>query len=199
MTLHFWKPIIAEYFVQKWGFLLGGAGFILLIDQLSKQWIINKLEVGDSLQPISALHPYFQITRSYNTGAAFGILPDAGIFFLIMAVLVVIALVYYVYPRVPANAYVTQLGIALVMGGALGNIADRLQHDFVVDFIHYQIPNLVSNISNIADHAIIFGVIVLLLDSWRHEENVDSTEAIEQLSYESTDTHSYGTSQGEIE
>ena len=185
--------------MQKWGFLVGGVGIILLLDQLSKHWVLNKLEVGDSLKPIPALYPYFQVTRSYNTGAAFGILPDAGIFFLVMAILVVVALLYYVYPRVPTDAYTTQFGVILVVGGALGNIVDRLQHDFVVDFIHYQIPNLVSNISNIADHAIVFGAIMLLLDSWKQEKVTNSFETTEQLSYESTDTHSYGTSQGEIE
>ena len=58
--------------------------------------------------------------------------------------------------------------IGLVIGGAVGNALDRLQHGHVVDFIHYQIPNLISNVSNLADHAIVCGVLLVIAESfWR--------------------------------
>jgi signal peptidase II len=56
--------------------------------------------------------------------------------------------------------------MGLICGGALGNVLDRLQHGFVVDFIHYQIPGVISNVSNLADHAIVLGVILIYVDSW---------------------------------
>ena len=66
----------------------------------------------------------------------------------------------------PPPARLTRLACGFICGGALGNAADRLQHGLVIDFIHYQIPGLISNVSNLADHAIVLGALLLLLESW---------------------------------
>lgn len=152
--------------LRHWAVLLVIAGAVLAVDQLSKQWVVDNLLVGESLQPIPALRSVFQLTRSQNTGAAFGVLPTGGDLFLIIAVIVVIAMLYY-YPRVRTG--LMRVACGLIVGGAVGNALDRLHYGHVVDFIHYQIPGVISNVSNLADHAIVLGVILIFIESWRAE------------------------------
>lgn len=158
--------------MRRWLLLFLIIAAVLVVDQISKRIVVDTLRLGESHQPIPAIADFFQITRSQNTGAAFGFLSQAGDIFLIVAVVVTFALLLY-YSRLPANAALTRFGIGLVCGGALGNALDRIQYGAVVDFIHYQIPGVVSNVSNVADHAIVIGVIILFIDSWRSERSTE--------------------------
>ncbi len=115
------------------------------------------------------LSPLFQIIRSHNTGASFGLLPNAGDLFAIVAVIVILVLLY-MYPRIPNEKRLQWLATGLIIGGALGNVLDRLTYGYVIDFINYQIPGVISNVSNLADHAIVFGVILFFISSWRDEQ-----------------------------
>ncbi len=130
----------------------------------------------ETVRPIPALAPFFQITHSQNTGAAFGFLPQAGDLFLLIAVVVVLAMLYY-YPRITGSAWINRIAVGLVVAGALGNAIDRLTFGHVVDFIHYQIPGLISNVSNVADHAIVLGVILLFVVSWRADRAKSEADA----------------------
>lgn len=153
--------------MRKWFILGGSLSLTTLADQASKQWIRANLEVYESVQPLPPLAPFFQLTRSSNTGAAFGIFPMAGDVFLVIALLIIVGLLWY-FRQVPADGRLAPVAIGLVIGGAAGNVLDRLQHGHVIDFIHYQIPNLISNVSNLADHAIVFGVLLIIGESlWR--------------------------------
>src|SRR5262247_850912 len=96
---------------------------VLLVDQSTKNIVINTMRVGETRQPILALVPYFQITRSENMGSAFGFLPQAGDVFLVIAVVVVSSMIYF-YPRIPAQAILTRIAIGMICGGALGNALD---------------------------------------------------------------------------
>ena len=148
--------------MRKWIILVCSLCLTALLDQAAKGWVASRLAPYESYQPIPALAPFFQLTRSSNTGAAFGILPMAGDVFLVVALLIIAGLLWH-FRSVPADARLEAVAIGLVIGGAVGNIADRLQHGHVIDFIHYQIPNLISNVSNLADHAIVSGVLLMLL------------------------------------
>ncbi len=156
--------------VVRWGVLFGVIALVLLVDQVSKKWVLNQMFFGETLQPIPALVPYFQLTLTENRGAAFGFLPQASDIFLVIALIVIVAMVFF-YPRLPARAWATRIGMGLIGGGALGNALDRLQYGAVIDFIHYQIPGLISNVSNLADHAILLGVIIILIQSWRTDSS----------------------------
>jgi signal peptidase II len=149
---------------------------VLALDQISKRIVVDTLVLYETMRPIPALAPFFQITRSENRGAAFGFLPQAGDFFLILAAIIIIVLIIY-YPRLPENARLTRIAFGLVVGGALGNALDRFEYGVVVDFIHYTIPGVISNVSNIADHAIVIGVLMLLIESWRTEPAKATTAA----------------------
>ena len=153
--------------MRKWFILGGSLSLTALADQASKHWIRANLEVYETVQPLPPLAPFFQLTRSSNTGAAFGIFPMAGDVFLVIALLIIGALLWY-FRQVPAGGRLAPFAIGLVIGGAAGNVLDRLQHGHVIDFIHYQIPNVISNVSNLADHAIVFGVLLIIAESfWR--------------------------------
>jgi len=139
------------------------------IDQATKQAIIERLDRYESITPIPFLGDTLRFTHSYNTGAAFGLLPQAGDLFLFMAIAIVIGMLLF-YGRIPPEAPITRMSIALICGGALGNAIDRIQHGHVTDFIHYTVPSTnFSNISNLADHFIVIGVLLIILDSWRLE------------------------------
>lgn len=150
---------------RYWLLLAVTLGLTLTIDQVSKLWIVNNLEMYETIQPIPALGEYFRLTRSYNTGAAFGIFENAGDLFMIIAVIVVAAMILY-YPRIPAGNWTLRFALGLISGGALGNAIDRLTYGHVVDFVHLRVPGMFSNISNFADHAIVIGVLLIILDSF---------------------------------
>lgn len=163
--------------MRKWLILGGSIVIVLIIDQLTKLWVINNMQLYESIQPIPALAPLFQITRSTNTGAAFGILPMAGNMFLVLAVVIISFMLWY-FRETPAHARLVPIAIGMVIGGALGNVIDRAQYGHVIDFIHYQIPNVISNVSNLADHGIVLGVIILMGDSlWRDYQERRSQKA----------------------
>jgi signal peptidase II len=146
--------------IKKWLLLLLTSGLVIVIDQISKVWIVSSFEVGAGF-PLLA--PVLYITRSTNTGVAFGLGEGGNQFFLVL-VLVLIAGLFWMYYQSKANAFLQHIALALIIGGALGNLIDRIQHGYVVDFFHIVLPGIVSNVSNFADHAIVIGVPLMLLD-----------------------------------
>ena len=154
--------------VRRWLRLLIIVGLVLAIDQITKRMVVDDLILGETHHIVPFLSPFFQIVRSHNTGASFGLLPRAGDLFAVVAVVVVLVLLY-LYPRIPDNKRLQWLATGLIIGGALGNVLDRLSYGYVVDFINYQIPSVISNVSNLADHAIVLGVILFFISSWRDE------------------------------
>ena len=138
---------------------------VLVADQLTKYVVESSLVIGQAYQPIPALAPFFQIVRSTNTGAAFGLLSGFGDVFLVIAVIVVIGMAIW-YPRIPAEGHWRRIAVALISAGAIGNALDRIEDGHVVDFIYYSIPGVIANVSNLADHAIVGGVIILMIATW---------------------------------
>lgn len=158
--------------VWRWVYLVVGVALVLGIDQITKLLVVDRLAMFESVQPIPALYPYFQITRSFNTGAAFGLLANtetASRVFLVIALVVSVVLVWSYRTLTPAQPG-ARLATMLVIGGALGNAIDRMVYGHVVDFIHYTLPGVISNVSNIADHAIVGGVFLMIIASWRTEQ-----------------------------
>lgn len=148
--------------LRRWLLLIVIAAAVIVIDQVTKTIILNTLAVYETM-PI--LPPVLQLTHSTNDGAAFGFGAGSGDIFLIIAVIVVIAMLIF-YPRIEGRMFVLRVAMGLIVGGALGNAIDRMVHGHVIDFIHYQIPGVISNVSNLADHAIVLGVALVFYDSW---------------------------------
>lgn len=174
--------------MRKWVVLGCAVAMTAGFDRISKLWIISILEPYQSIQPIPALAPLFQFTRSSNTGAAFGMLPMAGNLFLLLAFVIIAAMLWY-FRSVPARARFLPVCIGLVIGGAIGNVIDRLTWGHVIDFIHYQIPDLISNVSNLADHAIVSGVLLIMGESVWRERRGDAEDKIRSvMDHEGTET-----------
>lgn len=145
-----------------WTWLLVSAAIIVL-DWHSKQWASQALELYRPREVLSWLN----ITLAHNYGAAFSFLADAGgwqrWFFVTLASVVSLALLVWLI-RLPRKEWMTGLGLGLVLGGAIGNVVDRIRLGYVVDFIDVHFGAWHYPAFNVADSAITCGVILLLLD-----------------------------------
>ena len=142
---------------------------ILVADQISKYLILSNLNPGQSWNPVASLTSWASITHVTNTGAAFGLFPDRGSFFVVIAVIVVAAIIFY-YRHLPAGQWWIKVSLGLQLGGALGNLLDRLRMGYVIDFIDFKI----WPVFNLADSAIVIGVAILayfLLQDRDEKEN----------------------------
>ena len=153
---------------------------IIIADQISKYWVIQNIEYHHYI-PITS---FFSIAHAHNYGAAFGFLNNAGgwqtVFFSVIAVTVSIVLVIWLR-RIARTERQLALALALVLGGAVGNLIDRLRFDYVVDFLLFFYDKWQFPAFNVADSAITIGAILMLMDSvgWkfiadRPEEPVES-------------------------
>ena len=150
-------------------FLVAGAVFAL--DQVTKALIRDWLAVGESWPSDGWL---VKITHVTNTGAAFGILQDQGVFLTITAVIAIGAIVfYYLYP--PLEHGLLRVAMGLLLGGAAGNLVDRVRFGHVTDFIDFpRYPEF-----NVADSSIVIGLIVIVVffllfeKQQQHEGNAD--------------------------
>jgi signal peptidase II len=146
--------------------LLGVAGISVALDQWTKWWVRENIEYGGQWLPegLMWLSPYARIVHWYNSGAAFGMFQNGNLVFTILAFIVIAAILYY-YPSVEANDWTLKLAMGLQLGGAVGNLIDRLIMQKVTDFISiWTFP-----VFNIADASISIGVVVLLLGVWLKE------------------------------
>lgn len=142
------------------------SAIIIVLDQLSKAWILSHFQEYQ----VQVIWPVFNLTLVYNTGAAFSFLADAGgwqhYFFVTLAAGVSLALIIWL-KRLSADERQLAWALALVIGGALGNLTDRLLHGKVVDFLQWHWEAYYWPTFNVADMAITAGVILLLLDGLR--------------------------------
>jgi signal peptidase II len=149
---------------MKWKLLAIVAPITLIVDFVTKEWIHNSFQYGESRPVIPG---FFDISYVRNMGAAFGMLSKAepGFrepFFLIVPVLI-LAFMSYLFHKLPANLKIPAIAYALVIGGAVGNLIDRIRFGFVVDFItlHWQNTYYYPSF-NVADAAICVGVALLI-------------------------------------
>jgi len=128
---------------------------VVFLDQLTKYFI----KTAKPSFPI--IKNIFHITYATNTGAGFGILKN-GTWFIILISFILLALFIYYYKKLPKQKYV-QTNIALIIGGVIGNLIDRLSYGYVIDFLDFRI----WPIFNIADSAITIGAILLIIYYWK--------------------------------
>jgi len=151
---------------------------VVVLDQVSKQLAEHYLVF---LVPVPVM-PFFNLTLSYNPGAAFSFLSDAGgwqrWFFIGLALLVSVVIIVWLY-KLPKQDKWIAVALTLVLGGALGNVIDRILFKHVIDFIHVYYEQRNFPIFNIADSAITVGVVILLIDGFlggRKKQLVDFQE-----------------------
>ena len=136
---------------------------VLVLDQLTKQWVLTTLPEYTAIPVIEGFWNWY---RTYNTGAAFSFLADAGgwqhWFFVALAGAICTVLVAWLV-RTPRHDWRTALPFALVIGGAVGNVIDRLRFGHVVDFIQWHWQDYYWPAFNLADAAIVGGAIGIAL------------------------------------
>ena len=142
---------------------LAASGVVMLADQWSKHWVVTSLPEHTA---VPVFQGWWNWYRSYNTGAAFSFLADAGGWqqYLFIALALVIAAVLIRWLRqTPRRNWRTALPIALVIGGAMSNVIDRLLRGHVVDFIQWYWRDQYWPAFNLRDSAIVVGAIGLVL------------------------------------
>jgi signal peptidase II len=152
--------------------LLGLAGAVVALDQWTKWLVRTNLPFQATWLPswLEWLHPYARIVHWNNSGAAFGSFQGGNTVFTILAIVVIGAILYY-YPRVDPLDWTLRLAMGFQLGGAAGNLVDRLRMSRVTDFISVgSFP-----VFNIADSAITVGVLVLLMGVWLREKSAKIT------------------------
>ena len=143
--------------------LLVVAAFVVLVDQYTKSLVATRLGVGDSWDVAPWLAPVFRITHVTNTGVAFGLFPGGGNFFTVVSAVVIVTILVY-YWQLPPELWLMRVVLALPLGGAIGNLVDRLRQGFVVDFVDLNFwPLHEWPIFNLADSSIVAGVTLLTL------------------------------------
>jgi signal peptidase II len=149
----------------RYRMILGTAGVVVLLDQASKWLIMQRFALYESLPVIPN---YFAITYVRNKGAAFGILADARLRLpvLLVVTLVAVALLLWYYRQQPLRRGLSRFALSLLLGGAVGNLIDRMRFGEVIDFLDVYWQRYHWPAFNVADSAITIGVILLLLDRW---------------------------------
>lgn len=134
---------------------------LILVDQWTKWLVVKHMELGER---ISVADPYLGFLSHRNRGAAWGILEGQMWIFYIVTTVVIIGILYYFHKHAQ-NQPLFQLGLMVLLGGAIGNFIDRLFRGEVVDFVDVLIPviNYEFPIFNVADAALTVGVILIFI------------------------------------
>ena len=149
--------------------LLGLTALAIVLDRLSKLWIVKHVDSGSAITVIPGV---FRLTHVLNTGAAFSLFADtlsplavrnSLIAFSVIAIILVLAFLW----RTGRELSLSSIALALILGGAIGNLYDRVRYHHVIDFlevhiVHYHWPDF-----NVADSCIVIGACLLLLEIFR--------------------------------
>ena len=134
-------------------------GVTLAVDQTTKAWAEHALTLGEQIDIL----PILSLYRVHNTGIAFSLFNDLGSLSLIAFVLVVIAFVLLIWVKTLEGGRLAAIGYALIVGGALGNLVDRLVYGHVVDFLFLHLGSYPLFVFNLADAALTCGPAIMIL------------------------------------
>lgn len=144
------------------------SAIIIALDQVTKSIMVSWLSLYETI----AVIPYFNLTMAHNHGAAFSFLSQAGgwqrWFFIVLAI--VISLVLFAWlAKLKPHAKLEAISLSLILGGAIGNVIDRIVYGYVIDFLDVYVGSSHWPAFNIADSAICIGAVLLILDSFKSE------------------------------
>jgi len=168
------KPL--EKYFPDYIYLFSLSGLALIIDQLSKSMVRSSLAFGDVWFPFESLDRYFRIVHWKNTGAAFGIFQNGNTIFLLLGIFVTLAIINF-YPIIPRQDRWLRAALALQLGGAMGNLVDRILLSHVTDFISVmRFP-----VFNVADASIFIGVLLILVPFFpQMRSEIDSSKQLRE-------------------
>jgi signal peptidase II len=142
----------------RWGLFAGLAAVIIVTDQVTKAWIVANI---DPARPTLLLGDYLRLIVSHNNGALFGLFQGQATLFALASVAVIALIVAY-HART-GSSLVMSVALGLLLGGAIGNVADRLRYGYVIDFVDAGIGGLRWYTFNVADSAISLALVLLVL------------------------------------
>lgn len=145
---------------------------VVVLDQLTKSAITSNFQYGETKVILS----WFNLVLAHNTGAAFSFLANAGgwqRWFFIVLTVVVIAVLLWMLRGAKQNRLLS-IALALVIGGAIGNLIDRALYGYVVDFVQWHAAGYYWPAFNVADSAICLGAAALIIDSFRKPDSVEA-------------------------
>jgi signal peptidase II len=140
-----------------WGTFLGIAVVVVLLDQLTKAWLVANVAQGETLRVVGDL---VRLVYHQNSGALFGLFRDQAILFGLISIGVIGLIIGY-HGRSPRSLYLS-VALGLLLGGAVGNLIDRLRLGYVVDFVDIGIGDLRFYTFNVADSSISAAILMLL-------------------------------------
>ena len=144
--------------------IIGIAAIVFALDQATKFLVVQYIPFRESWSLFPALARLFKFTYISNTGAAFGMFPQLGTIFMVVAILVIGGIIIF-YKQLPTENVWVRVSLGLQLGGAMGNLVDRLLRGYVVDFVDIGF----WPIFNIADLSIVVGVTMLAYCLWEEE------------------------------
>jgi len=155
--------MIRTLFRDKYIKLVSVAGLVVIIDQITKAAILYKLPLYHS---VSVIPGFFNFTHVHNTGGAFGFManqsPSLRVILFVFVSLLAIGLIFFLYINTPRTHPFLAMGLAMIFGGAIGNLIDRIRLGEVVDFLDFYIGNLHWPAFNIADSAVSVGIAIFI-------------------------------------
>src|SRR5699024_2423909 len=150
--------------------------FVIAVDQLTKWVVVKTMELGEK---ITVIENFFYLTSHRNSGAAWGILQGQMGFFYVVTAIVVVGLIYFMQ-KYARERKMLAIALSLILGGAIGNFIDRLFRKEVIDFFDFMIFRYDYPIFNIADSALVVGVIIVIImtiNDERKEKRQNDTTA----------------------
>jgi signal peptidase II len=147
---------------------------LLVLDQVTKQWVVNTFYLYESVNVL----PFFNITYVQNLGAAFSFLADQGGWqrWFFTAIAAIASIVFFVWMmNTPKQNKVLGAAFALMLSGALGNLIDRVLYGYVIDFLDFYVNTNHWPAFNVADSAIFIGAALMIIDSFKKEKNNSPT------------------------
>lgn len=141
-----------------WLVFAGLAAGVLVIDQMVKSWVVGSFEVN---VPADLLGDWLRITLIHNSGALFGMFSDQAAVFALFSIVVIGLIVFY--ESRAGGSLILSIALGLLLGGALGNLVDRLRFGFVVDFVDMGIGGWRFYTYNVADASITTAILLLIL------------------------------------
>jgi len=161
--------------LKSYMFLFPTAVGIIGLDQWTKAIVRSNLELGEIWSPWNWLTPYARFVHWYNTGVAFGMFQNNNVFFAILITIIALVIIVY-YPSLTEDDWYLRIALSLQLGGAVGNLIDRISIGHVTDFI--SVGDFA--VFNIADASVTVGVGVMILGMWiqeRKQKKESETEA----------------------
>lgn len=150
-------------------------GAVALIAALLDQWLKYLVETQLPMHVPVPVLPFLALFRTHNTGIAFSMLDNLGSVGLIVVTLAVIGFILFIAVRTEPSQRLARFGFALVIGGALGNLVDRVWHGYVVDYVLFHLPSWSFAVFNLADAFITVGAALVVLEeflAWRRGRQI---------------------------